>query len=154
MYHWLKQDYKDCQKGMQINLHFSRYQYTCRTLQKQFTKPLLQLPLSVGSSLAAASSHVIATATSTFLVHRLFLWPLYCSTLLLLLHSHMRQWAEQAWWNPPLMTSTLIGNRRVYKNHLYWAQNYYFPWVAWNLVKKIVFICLQWVNKLQINYQI
>ena len=36
----------------------------------------------------------------------------------------------------------------------YWAQNYFFPWVAWNWVKKIAFTCLLWVNKPQINYPI
>ena len=39
-------------------------------------------------------------------------------------------------------------------SHRYWAQNYYLLWVAWNWVKKIVFSCLLWVNKTQINYPI
>ena len=36
---------------------------------------------------------------------------------------------------------------------LYWARNFFFPWVAWNWVKKIALTCLLWVNKLQ-NYPI
>ena len=58
------------------------------------------------------------------------------------------------WWMPSMkqcrdrLCLQKPMNNSTARRNLYWARNYYFPWIAWNWVKKIAFTCFcGWKNR-------